>query len=63
VTVAEGIEEREQLDLLRKLGCDLGQGYYLARPMPAARMAALFREASTGDAHKASTSLPLAEPA
>jgi EAL domain-containing protein (putative c-di-GMP-specific phosphodiesterase class I) len=32
--VAEGIETPEQLALLRTLGCDLGQGYLLARPMP-----------------------------
>lgn len=32
-TVAEGIETAEQLDALRRLGCDLGQGFYLARPM------------------------------
>jgi len=30
--VAEGIEELGQLDLLRRLGCSLGQGYLLARP-------------------------------
>ncbi len=32
--VAEGIETLEQFKLLSELGCDLGQGYYLARPMP-----------------------------
>jgi EAL domain-containing protein (putative c-di-GMP-specific phosphodiesterase class I) len=31
--VAEGIEGREQLDLLRRLGCPLGQGFYLTLPM------------------------------
>jgi EAL domain-containing protein (putative c-di-GMP-specific phosphodiesterase class I) len=31
--VAEGIETRTQLDLLREMGCDLGQGYYFAKPM------------------------------
>jgi EAL domain-containing protein (putative c-di-GMP-specific phosphodiesterase class I) len=35
-TVAEGIESAEQLDLLTDLGCDLGQGYLIAAPMPAA---------------------------
>jgi EAL domain-containing protein (putative c-di-GMP-specific phosphodiesterase class I) len=37
-TVAEGIETREQLEQLQALGCDLGQGYFLARPMDAARV-------------------------
>lgn len=34
-TVAEGIEDAEQLSELRKLGADLGQGYFFARPMSA----------------------------
>ena len=33
--VAEGIETRVQLDMLREIGCDLGQGYYVAAPMDA----------------------------
>ena len=33
--VAEGVETREQLALLRARGCDLIQGYYLGRPMSA----------------------------
>jgi EAL domain-containing protein (putative c-di-GMP-specific phosphodiesterase class I) len=36
VTVAEGIEEWEQLRRLRELGCTLGQGYLFARPLAAA---------------------------
>jgi EAL domain-containing protein (putative c-di-GMP-specific phosphodiesterase class I) len=32
--VAEGIEEVEQLDFLRDIGCNEGQGYLLARPAP-----------------------------
>jgi len=33
--IAEGIEELDQLDLLRRLGCGMGQGYLLAWPAPA----------------------------
>jgi EAL domain-containing protein (putative c-di-GMP-specific phosphodiesterase class I) len=32
---AEGVERREQLDVLERLGCDAVQGYFLARPLPA----------------------------
>jgi len=32
--VAEGIENQAQLDLLASSGCDLGQGFFIARPMP-----------------------------
>jgi len=33
--VAEGVETPEQLDHLRRLGCDLVQGYLIGRPVPA----------------------------
>src|SRR3954447_22149927 len=33
--VAEGIETRAQLDRLREIGCDLGQGFYFAAPLDA----------------------------
>ena len=33
--VAEGVESREQMQLLRFEGCHLMQGYYFAKPMPA----------------------------
>ena len=32
--VAEGIENKETYDALKALGCDVAQGYYLAKPMP-----------------------------
>jgi EAL domain-containing protein (putative c-di-GMP-specific phosphodiesterase class I) len=32
--VAEGIEQHEQIGALRDLGCELGQGFFFARPMP-----------------------------
>ena len=34
-TVAEGIETHAQLEELRRMGCDVGQGFLLARPAPA----------------------------
>jgi diguanylate cyclase (GGDEF)-like protein/PAS domain S-box-containing protein len=40
-TVAEGIEQREQLAPLLALGCDLAQGFLFARPASAAEVAAL----------------------
>jgi diguanylate cyclase (GGDEF)-like protein/PAS domain S-box-containing protein len=51
--VAEGIERPEQLELLRAMGCGLGQGYLVARPMAARGIEALAtsdeREHGDGD--------------
>jgi len=33
-SIAEGIETIEQLDVVRALGCELGQGYLFSRPVP-----------------------------
>ncbi|MBI5205662.1 MAG: EAL domain-containing protein [Nitrospirae bacterium] len=33
-TIAEGVETEEQLKILRRLRCDMVQGYYLSRPLP-----------------------------
>ncbi len=32
--VSEGVEDQETWDLLSALGCDVAQGYFIARPMP-----------------------------
>ncbi len=34
--IAEGVEENEHAQFLRGLGCNVGQGYFMARPMPGA---------------------------
>ncbi|MBS5083600.1 MAG: EAL domain-containing protein [Clostridiales bacterium] len=36
-TVSEGVEMKEQVDFLRKVGCDIVQGYVFAKPMPLAQ--------------------------
>jgi diguanylate cyclase (GGDEF)-like protein len=36
--VAEGVEDRQTWDRLAAMGCDVAQGYYLGRPMPAANL-------------------------
>jgi EAL domain-containing protein (putative c-di-GMP-specific phosphodiesterase class I) len=44
--VAEGIEEAAQLDTLRAAGCDSGQGYLFARPIPPDEVPALLADAA-----------------
>jgi len=43
-TVAEGIETSEQQLVLKKMGCDLGQGYLFSRPMPLAEVPGYVRQ-------------------
>ena len=44
--VAEGIERADQLERLLELNCDLGQGFYFARPLPSHELVALLEERS-----------------
>jgi EAL domain-containing protein (putative c-di-GMP-specific phosphodiesterase class I) len=46
--VAEGIENVEVMELLRGLGCDLAQGYYIARPLPAPEIPLLLARLASG---------------
>ncbi len=39
--IAEGIEEQAQMEMLLRLGCREGQGYWFSRPVPEAEFAAL----------------------
>lgn len=40
-TIAEGVETKEQLEILRQLRCDTVQGFYLSRPLPNEEVAGL----------------------
>ena len=39
VTTADGVETQEQLDLLRREGCNQAQGYLFSKPRPASDVA------------------------
>jgi diguanylate cyclase (GGDEF)-like protein/PAS domain S-box-containing protein len=49
-TVAEGIEEAEQLVELSALGCEVGQGYHFARPMDAEAFESMLAKAAADTA-------------
>jgi EAL domain-containing protein (putative c-di-GMP-specific phosphodiesterase class I) len=40
-TVADGVDTKEQLEALKELGCQRGQGHYFARPRPSEAIAQL----------------------
>jgi EAL domain-containing protein (putative c-di-GMP-specific phosphodiesterase class I) len=42
-TVAEGVEQPGELEVLKQIGCDAAQGYLFQRPVPAAELAAFLR--------------------
>jgi diguanylate cyclase (GGDEF)-like protein len=42
--VAEGVEDREALEQLARLGCDVAQGYVISRPVPAGELSAWLSE-------------------
>jgi EAL domain-containing protein (putative c-di-GMP-specific phosphodiesterase class I) len=50
VVVAEGVENGEAWELLRGLGCDVVQGYYVSRPLPATELARWLDTSSWGSA-------------
>jgi EAL domain-containing protein (putative c-di-GMP-specific phosphodiesterase class I) len=51
LTIAEGIEEADQWEQLRRLGCSMGQGYYLSRPRPARDITPLLYPAFPEEPH------------
>ncbi|WP_414830483.1 EAL domain-containing protein [Alteromonas sp. H39] len=48
-TVAEGIENEIQMSYLKKRGCDIFQGFFLARPMPVEKWLELLKNQKSND--------------
>lgn len=46
--LAEGVETKEQVELLQKIGCDQVQGYYYAKPMPQEEFFELLKKQELG---------------
>lgn len=42
--VAEGIENKQELDALKQLGCDYAQGYYICKPVPSSQFEKICRD-------------------
>lgn len=55
--VAEGIENPAALDILRELGCDVGQGYYFEHPLPASEIPRAIAELEAMNVHGTVTRL------
>ncbi len=50
--IAEGVEESDQLDRLKAMGCKLIQGYYFSKPLPATEIHKLLMHGCHGNANK-----------
>ncbi len=45
--IAEGVETQQQVKILRKIGCEIAQGYYFSHPVPAKKIPALINGQSS----------------
>jgi diguanylate cyclase (GGDEF)-like protein len=49
--IAEGVETKEQMEFLKAIDCDIIQGYYFSRPVPADEFDKLIEKEIEGDDH------------
>ncbi len=61
-TVAEGVEDHEQLDVLRQAGCEQIQGYLVAKPMRLSQLQQLLQDWSHCATPRSFVPLPVAHP-
>ena len=59
--VAEGVESEEAWRFLQELGCDLAQGYYCSRPLPAAELEQWIRTTRWGQSDINELTTPASE--
>ena len=50
--IAEGVEDEGTLEQLASLGCDLIQGYFISRPLPADAFTEWMLDRAAGSAHR-----------
>ena len=55
VTVAEGVEDSAQFLALRRMGCDVGQGFYFGKPMESEEISRLLGDDIAPPARKPAT--------
>jgi EAL domain-containing protein (putative c-di-GMP-specific phosphodiesterase class I) len=53
--IAEGIEQRSQIQQLQALGCEMGQGYFFAKPLPESEVRSLLAQDPHWEMNHAST--------
>ena len=60
--VAEGVEDEGIVDALRQIGCDVAQGYFASRPLPADALATWLQTSPWGEARVQSRQFATVQP-